>query len=76
MVSEIRSVVQFSTGNVGRHSLAAIIGRPDLELVGASIESREGGTRRRGVVRAHRTDRRHRTSDVDALLALNADCVV
>jgi 2,4-diaminopentanoate dehydrogenase len=30
----MRRVVQFSTGNVGQHSLRAIIGRPDLELVG------------------------------------------
>ncbi|PRC45189.1 dihydrodipicolinate reductase, partial [Mycobacterium sp. ITM-2017-0098] len=30
----MRRVVQFSTGNVGKHSLRAIIGRPDLELVG------------------------------------------
>jgi len=28
-------VVQFSTGNVGRHALRAIIERPDLELVAA-----------------------------------------
>ena len=30
----MRKVVQFSTGNVGQYSLRAIIGRPDLELVG------------------------------------------
>lgn len=30
----MRRVVQFSTGNVGRHSLRTLIGRPDLELVG------------------------------------------
>jgi hypothetical protein len=29
-----RRVVQFSTGNVGRHALAAIIRHPALELVG------------------------------------------
>jgi hypothetical protein len=29
-----RRVVQFSTGNVGQHSLRAVIGRPDLQLVG------------------------------------------
>lgn len=34
-----RRVVQFSTGNVGRHSLQAIIGRPDLELVGVHTAS-------------------------------------
>ena len=30
----MRRVIQFSTGNVGRHALRTIIGRPDLELVG------------------------------------------
>jgi hypothetical protein len=28
----MRRVIQSSTGNVGQHSLRAIIGRPDLEL--------------------------------------------
>ena len=36
---QIRKVVQFSTGNVGQHSLRAIIGRPDLELVGVHAAS-------------------------------------
>jgi hypothetical protein len=35
----MRRVVQFSTGNVGQHSLKAIIGRPDLELVGVHAAS-------------------------------------
>ena len=30
----MRRVIQFSTGNVGRHALRTIIGRPDLELFG------------------------------------------
>ena len=37
----MRRVVQFSTGNVGRHSLRAIIGRPDLELVGVHAANPE-----------------------------------
>ena len=37
----MRRVIQFSTGNVGRHSLRAIIGRPDLELVGVHAASAE-----------------------------------
>ena len=35
----MREVVQFSTGNVGQHALKAIIGRPDLELVGVHAAS-------------------------------------
>jgi hypothetical protein len=73
----VRRVIQFSTGNVGRHSLRAIIGRPDLELVGvhasgpdkigkdaAELCGLEGPTG----VRA--------TDDIDALIALGPDCVV
>ncbi|HEY4792956.1 MAG TPA: dihydrodipicolinate reductase, partial [Mycobacterium sp.] len=37
----MRRVIQFSTGNVGRHSLRAIIARPDLELVGVHAASSE-----------------------------------
>jgi hypothetical protein len=70
-------VIQFSTGNVGRHALRTIIGRPDLELVGVHANGvqkvgRDGAELcgldvPSGVVA---------TDDVDALVALNADCVV
>jgi 2,4-diaminopentanoate dehydrogenase len=73
----MRRVIQFSTGNVGRHSLRAIIGRPDLELVGVHAASPEkigrdaselcGLDRPTGVIA---------TDDIDALVALGADCVV
>jgi 2,4-diaminopentanoate dehydrogenase len=72
-----RRVVQYSTGNVGRHALRAIIERPDLELVGvhaagpdkigrdaAALCGLPGHT---GVTA---------TSDIDALIALRPDCVV
>jgi 2,4-diaminopentanoate dehydrogenase len=73
----MRKVIQFSTGNVGRHSLPAIIGRPDLELVGLHAASTDkvgkdaaelcGLSEPTGVIA---------TDDVDALVALGADCVV
>jgi hypothetical protein len=73
----VRRVVQFSTGNVGRHALRTIIGRPDLELVGVHANGAQkvgrdaaelcGLAEPSGVVA---------TDDVDALVALNADCVV
>jgi 2,4-diaminopentanoate dehydrogenase len=73
----MRRVVQFSTGNVGQHSLKAIIGRPDLELVGLHASSPNkigrdaaelcGLTEPTGVIA---------TDDVDALIALKPDCVV
>ena len=72
-----RRVIQFSTGNVGRHALHAIIERPDLELVGVNANGKDkigrdaaelcGLGAATGVVA---------TDDVDALVALGADCVV
>lgn len=73
----MRRTVQFATGNVGRHSLKAIIGRPDLELVGVHAANPDkigrdaaelcGLSAPTGVVA---------TDDVDALIALKPDCVV
>lgn len=70
-------VIQFSTGNVGRHALRAVIERPDLELVGLHAHGADkvgrdaaelcGLEEPTGVVA---------TDDLDALLALGADCVV
>ncbi len=68
-------VIQWSTGNVGRYALRAIIDHPELELVGlfVSSETKEGkdagelcGLDPVGVAA---------TRDMDALLALDADCV-
>jgi hypothetical protein len=73
----MRRVVQFSTGNVGQHSLRAIIERPDLELVGVHAANPEkvgrdaadlcGLTEPTGVLA---------TDDIDALIDLRPDCVV
>jgi hypothetical protein len=73
----VRRVIQFSTGNVGRHALRTIIERPDLELVGVHANGAQkvgrdaaelcGFDEPSGVVA---------TDDIEALVALNADCVV
>jgi 2,4-diaminopentanoate dehydrogenase len=73
----VRRVIQFSTGNVGRHALRTIIGRPDLELVGVHANGAQkvgrdaaelcGLAEPSGVVA---------TDDIDALVTINADCVV
>lgn len=73
----MRRVVQFSTGNVGIHSLKAIIGRPDLELVGVHAANPDkigrdaaelcGSSKPTGVIA---------TDDIDGLIALKPDCVV
>ncbi|WP_219941483.1 hypothetical protein [Iamia sp. SCSIO 61187] len=70
-------VVQWTTGNVARQTVRAVLGRPDLELVGvyAFSPAKEGvdvgelcGLDAPVGVSA--------TSDVEALLALGPDCVV
>jgi hypothetical protein len=70
-------VVQWSTGNVGRHTIAGIDARPDLELVGVWVSSDAkvgvdagelAGLGRELGVKA--------TNDADALLALKPDCIV
>ncbi len=73
----MRRVVQFSTGNVGKHSLRAVIGRPDLELVGVHAAGPAkigrdaadlcGLSEPTGIVA---------TDDLDALIALRPDAVV
>ena len=72
-----RRIIQFSTGNVGVHALRTIIERPDLELVGVHAASPDkigrdaaelcGLAESTGVIA---------TDDIDALVALGADCVV
>ena len=72
-----RRVIQFSTGNVGRHALRAVIGRPDLELVGVHANGPDkigrdaadlcGIAEPTGIVA---------TDDLDSLVLLDADCVV
>lgn len=70
-------VVEWSTGTVGRHAIAGIDARPDLELVGVWVSDpakvgRDAGDlagldRELGVVA---------TDDRDALIALRPDCIV
>ena len=73
----MKNVIQFSTGNVGRHALRLIIERPDLRLVGMHAHAADkvgrdaaelcGLDRPTGILA---------TDDIDALVALGADCVV
>jgi hypothetical protein len=61
-------VVAWSTGNVGRHAIAGIDARPDLELVGLWVSNPDKVGKDAGELAA--------TDDVDALLALEPDVVV
>ncbi|MFL6238479.1 MAG: diacylglycerol kinase [Actinomycetes bacterium] len=70
-------VVQWSTGNVGRHAIAGIDARPDLELVGVWVSSPDKVGKDAGELAGlGRTLGVAATNDADALLALKPDCVV
>ncbi|HEY3830874.1 MAG TPA: dihydrodipicolinate reductase, partial [Acidimicrobiia bacterium] len=69
-------VVQWTTGNVGRRSVRAVVTRPDLELVGCYAWSPDKVGRDVGELCGIEPVGVAATNDVDALLALRPDCVV
>jgi len=70
-------VVQWSTGNVGRHSLAGIHAHPDLDLVGLFVSNPDKVGRDAGELAGLDTSLGVAgSSDTDALLALQPDCIV
>jgi 4-hydroxy-tetrahydrodipicolinate reductase len=68
-------VIQWSTGNVGVHALRGIIDHPDLELAGLWVHSADKVGRDAGELCGRPPTGVLATDDVDALLALGADCV-
>jgi 4-hydroxy-tetrahydrodipicolinate reductase len=70
-------VVQWSTGNVGRHAIAGIAARPELELVGVWVsDPAKVGVDAGELAGLGRTLGVAATNDADALLALEPDCIV
>jgi hypothetical protein len=72
-----RRVVAWSTGTVGRHAIAGIDARPDLELVGVWVS--DPAKVGKDVGRLAGLDRDlglTATNDREALLALRPDCIV
>jgi hypothetical protein len=75
--ARVKRVVAWSTGTVGRHVIAGIDARPDLELVGVWVSSQDkvgkdagelaGLGRELGIAA---------TNDKEALFALEPDCIV
>jgi hypothetical protein len=68
-------VIQWSTGNVGVQALHGIITHPDLELVGLWVHSSAKAGRDAGELCGLPPTGVPATTDADALLALDADCV-
>jgi 4-hydroxy-tetrahydrodipicolinate reductase len=68
-------VIGWSTGHVGLHALRGIIRHPDLELVGLWVHSADKAGRDAGELCGLPPTGVAATNDIDALLALGADCV-
>jgi 4-hydroxy-tetrahydrodipicolinate reductase len=69
-------VIQWSTGNVGRYALRAAIHHPELELVGLWVHGEKKEGRDAGELCGIGPVGVRATRDADALLALDADCVI
>lgn len=68
-------VVQWTTGNVGRRSIQAIMANPDLELVGCFVFGEEKEGRDAGELAGIDPVGIKATRDASALLSLQPDCV-
>jgi 2,4-diaminopentanoate dehydrogenase len=68
-------VIQWSTGNVGKHALRCIDRHPELELVGLWVHSPDKAGKDAGELAGLAPNGVLATNDVYALLALDADCV-
>jgi 4-hydroxy-tetrahydrodipicolinate reductase len=69
--------VQWSTGHVGKHAIAGIDARPDLELVGLWVSNPDKVGKDAGELAGlGRTLGVAATNDAAALLALEPDCIV
>src|SRR5437899_1998094 len=68
-------VIQWSTGNVGTLALRCIVGHPELELVGLWVHGSAKAGKDAGELCGLGPVGVHATTDAEALLALNADCV-
>ncbi|WP_445165782.1 NAD(P)H-dependent amine dehydrogenase family protein [Mycolicibacterium sp. Dal123E01] len=71
----LRTVV-WSTGGVGSIAIDAIVGRPDLELVGVWVHSPEKAGKDAGELAGGEPIGITATSDAAELIALQPDCVV
>ncbi|MFI5393780.1 MAG: dihydrodipicolinate reductase, partial [Myxococcota bacterium] len=73
---DVKQVVVWSTGGIGSLSIVAANERPDLELVGVWVHSEEKVGKDAGELANGVPIGIEATNDVDALIALNPDCVI
>ena len=69
-------VIQWATGGIGRAAIEGIVSHPELELVGAWVHSEKKSGMDVGEIVGCGSLGVTATNDVDALLAMDADCVM
>ncbi|OBI50014.1 dihydrodipicolinate reductase [Mycobacterium kyorinense] len=75
-MTEPLKVVQWATGNVGGHAVAAVHDHPDLELVGALVYTDTKAGRDVGEICGTGEIGVTATKDPEQIFALDADCVL
>ena len=68
-------IIQWGTGNVGKHALRTIVERPDYELVGLRVYNPDKVGKDAGELLGREPLGVRATDDVEEILALDADCV-
>src|SRR5512143_1725180 len=69
-------VIQWATGGVGRAAIQGVVSHPELELVGCWVHGRRKAGRDAGEIAGIGPIGVTATNDVDAVLAIEADCVL
>ena len=69
-------VIQWATGVVGKNALKGVIKHPKLELVGVKVYSDEKDGLDAGDIIDMEKTGVLATKDIDAIMALDADCVI
>ena len=69
-------VIQWATGGVGKAAIQGVLRHPQLELVGCWVHSDDKNGRDVGELIGEEPIGVHASTDVDDLLALDADCVM
>jgi len=75
-MSKQLKVIQWATGGVGRAAVEGIVAHPELELVGCWVHSEDKSGRDAGAICGLAPLGVTATTDVDALVAMAADCVL
>jgi 2,4-diaminopentanoate dehydrogenase len=74
--SDRYKVVQWATGNIGSHSLRAVINHPNLDLVGLYVYSEDKAGRDAGELAGTAPTGVRATRDITEILASQPDCVL